>query len=99
MTIERDEMRDSPGGSGRSGYTRVVSLWPDGSIISGEGWQELEDTLRARQWHHYNRNAFRREMRRRAELWSGAKIPVSSAEAMLRGLEQAGMCRLEVEGE
>lgn len=74
-------------------------IWPDGSIVSGATFAELEDALRASQWHTYKtRREFRRELRRRAELWSGRKskpIPYQTPKAFIYHLVNSGMCMLE----
>ena len=77
----------------------ISSVWPDGAFIDGDGWVDLEDRLRNRQWSKYGTTAFRKEMQRRALLWAGTRIPVDSAESMFRALESIGMCRLRVEGD
>lgn len=78
---------------------KITSLWPDGTIIQASDWHGLEQEVRGRQWHKYGTNEFRREMRRRAQLWANVTIPVSSAERMFRALEGAGMVRLDVDEE
>jgi hypothetical protein len=75
---------------------RISSLWPDGTLIMAVSWHDLEEQVRARQWHKYSVGQFRREMRRRALLWSNTHVSVKSAEALFRGLESAGMVRLDV---
>lgn len=73
-------------------------IWTDGTIVSGSSFRELEDTLRATQWSTYKtRREFRREMRRRAALWSGRSIkPVGfqSSQDFILSLVHAGMCTL-----
>lgn len=75
-------------------------VWPDGSIVSGETYREVEDALRASQWHTYRtRRAFRAEMRRRARLWDGRPVPTplapQSSRAFIQTLVDAGMCLLD----
>ena len=78
---------------------KITTIWPDGSLIAGESWRDVEEQLRARQWQKYSVGQLRREMRRRAEVWSGegTEVRVSSAEAMFRDLEASGMIRIEIE--
>lgn len=78
---------------------QIDSLWPDGSLISATSWHELEEEIRARQWRKYSRNEFRRELRRRTEIMTGTVISVRTPERMFRGMEEAGMVRLEVREE
>jgi len=80
---------------------KTVSLiWPDGSIVSGRSFAEVEEALRASQWTTYpSRRAFRREMRKRAELWTGRRVskPVAwqTSKAFIMLLVNAGMCMVE----
>jgi hypothetical protein len=81
----------------------VINLiFPDGSIVSGATFAEVEEALRATQWHTFkSRREFRREMRRRAALWSGrAPKPLlyQTPKAFIYQLVHSGMCMLE-EGE
>jgi hypothetical protein len=82
------------------GVSPVLNLiFPDGSIVTGRTYQELEEALRATQWRPYkSRRAFRRDMRRRAENWSGrpAKpILYQTPKAFIHTLVNSGMCMLE----
>jgi hypothetical protein len=77
----------------------IELLWPDGTLTTGRSWREVEDAVRAQQWHTFrNRRAFRAEMRRRAEVWSGHGLPPLSREAnsraFLRQLADAEMFQL-----
>jgi hypothetical protein len=80
---------------------RTVSLiWPDGSIVTGGSFAEVEDALRATQWTTYpSRRAFRREMRRRATLWTGRRVskPIAwqTSKAFIMTLVNSGMCILD----
>lgn len=79
---------------------RLSLIWPDGSIVSGASYRELEDALRATQWHEYrSRRAFRSEMRRRSGLWSGSPVrsPLvpQTSEEFVRSLAASGMCMLD----
>jgi hypothetical protein len=54
----------------------ITLLWPDGKITSGRTWTEVEAAMRAEQPYAYrSRRAFRDEMRHRAEVWSGERLP------------------------
>jgi hypothetical protein len=79
--------------------TKLELIWPDGSIITGANFSELEDALRASQWHDYKtRRAFRQEMRRRAQLWTGRKpkpIQFQTSKQFIYHLVNSGMCMLE----
>jgi len=80
---------------------KTISLiWPDGSIVSGRTFAEVEEALRASQWQTYpSRRAFRREMRKRADLWSGRRVSKPLAWQTPKGfimtLVNSGMCMLD----
>jgi hypothetical protein len=79
--------------------TQLHLIFPDGSIVSGRTFQDLEGALRASQWQPFkSRREFRREMRRRAALWSGRHTkPVlyQTPKAFIYSLINSGMCMLE----
>lgn len=79
---------------------RLNLIWPDGSIVSGASFAELEEALRATQWHTFKtRRQFRREMRRRADLMTGrTSKPVlyQTPKAFIYSLINAELCMLEV---
>lgn len=79
--------------------TNLNLIFPDGSIVTGRTFQELEEALRASQWRPYkSRREFRREMRGRAANWSGRiQKPVlyQSPKAFIYTLINSGMCMLE----
>lgn len=79
---------------------QINLIWPDGSIITAKNFAELEEALRASQWHSFkNRRHFRREMRQRAHLWSGrVNKPViyQTPKAFIYSLVNAGLCMIEV---
>lgn len=84
---------------------RLLNLiFPDGSIVSGKTYAELEEALRASQWHTFKtRREFRREMRARAAVWDGARyrkpIIYQTPRAFIYHLVDSGMCMLEVAAE
>lgn len=50
----------------------IQVLWPDGGLSTGSTWRELEDAMRAAEWHAYpTRHAYRVELRARAKAWTG----------------------------
>jgi hypothetical protein len=64
----------------------ITILWPDGKITTGRAWEDIEDAIRAAQWHTFKtKREFRREMRRRAEVWSGERP------RRIRSLAELGM--------
>lgn len=72
----------------------ITLVFPDGSIITGKTWREVEMEMRATQWLTYkSRRTFRQDMRTRAFRWSG--IPVKAgrmgAERFIRSLADAQM--------
>ena len=75
----------------------ITVLWHNGSATTGKDWIDVERALRAAQWSSYPDNAaFRRAMAYRAKVWNGAKINThGTAQAFMRRLEAAGMCRIE----
>lgn len=74
-------------------------IFTDGSLVTGRTYAELEDALRASQWHEYkSRREFRSEMRHRAALWTGRKpkpILYQTPKAFIYQLVHSGMCLLE----
>jgi len=80
---------------------KTVSLiWPDGTLVSGRSYAEVEDALRASQWTTYpSRRAFRREMRKRATMWSGRRVskPIAwqTPKSFILSLVDSGMCMLD----
>lgn len=75
-------------------------IWPDGTIVTGRTFAELEDALRASQWTAYKtRREFRQELRRRAAVWSGRRgkpVIYQTPKAFIYHLVNSGMCMLEV---
>lgn len=79
---------------------RLNLIWPDGSIVTADTFEELEEALRATQWHTFkSRREFRREFRKRAEVWSGRRVskPIlyQTPKAFIYQLVNSGMCILE----
>lgn len=78
---------------------RINLIWPDGSIVSGATFAEVEEALRATQWHTFQtRRAFRREMRKRAVVWSGRQskpVLYQTPKAFIYSLVHAGLCMIE----
>lgn len=76
---------------------RIELVWPDGSIVAGASYREVEDALAASQWRDFgSRRAFRQAMRRRAEMWSGVRLPrrVQTSRGFVRSLADAGLCMI-----
>lgn len=90
----------SLGDYGTGAETMLNLIFPDGTIVTGRTFQDLEDALRASQWKPYkSRRAFRQDMRRRAANWSGrSQKPVlyQTPKAFIYTLINADMCMLEV---
>jgi hypothetical protein len=79
---------------------RISLIWPDGSIVTGSSYAEVEEALRASQWNTYRtRREFRREMRRRAVLWTGRDVskPIAwqTSKGFIMTLVDSGMCMLD----
>lgn len=74
----------------------VSVIWPDGCMDSAPTWAALFDQVRLNQWHDYTRKEFRLEMAKRAEIWSGAELDLTTCrmETLFRRLEGAGMLRI-----
>jgi hypothetical protein len=82
--------------------TRIELLWPDGTVTTGATWTEVEDAVRAAQWRPFkSRREFRREMRRRALVWSGEKPKAArgTPRQFLQSLADAGMFMINIEKE
>jgi hypothetical protein len=104
--IESAARPTSPGAASRwqpktvATMKRINLIFPDGSIVSGASFAELEEALRATQWHTFKtRRDFRREMRRRASLWTGRPVkPViyQTPKAFIYHLVNSGLCMIEV---
>lgn len=79
----------------------IELIWPNGEITTGKTWREAEEAARAAQWSPYKtRSEFRREMRRRAEVWSGERVKTGgSSEAFMRGLGEVNMFMIVEEDE
>lgn len=79
---------------------RLNLIFPDGSIVSGASFAELEEALRATQWHTFkSRREFRREMRERAAIWTGRPskpIVYQTAKGFIYHLVNSGVCMLEI---
>lgn len=74
---------------------RIETIWPDGSIVAGSSYREVEDKLRADQWTTVSRRRFREEMRDRAERWSGTRPPRRrTSRGFVRSLADAGLCMI-----
>lgn len=76
--------------------TRVLAIFPDGTMYEAPTWVALEDVLMEDVWNPSTPAAYRQAMTQRADVWSGWQLnPNARAEMFLRGMEKAGMCRLE----
>lgn len=75
----------------------IELLFPDGLTVRGATYREVEDALRAAQWDTYpSRRAFRREMRKRALVWSGTRVSLSlTSKGFLESLARAALFRIE----
>jgi hypothetical protein len=82
---------------------RIELIWPDGSITTGDTFAEVEAAVRASQWHTYERRRdFRRELRRRAEVYTGQRVPPRppfTAKAFLESLAAVDFFVLHVNQE
>ena len=79
----------------RSGDVDVLIqlIWPNGGFTTGETFEEVEIAVRMAQWRTYETvDEFRTEMRARAFVWSGDKIPEkTTSEGLIRALYRAHM--------
>ena len=77
----------------------IEAMFPDGKIVRGATYRECEDAMRAAEWTVFgSRRAFRREMRRRAVLWTGCKVsfrPCRTSKGFLNQLANAGLVRID----
>lgn len=75
--------------------TMKQAIFLDGAIYEAPTWVALEDVLRQDVWNPSELKKFRAEMALRASNWSGWHLnPNARAEMFLKGMEAAGMCRL-----
>jgi len=78
--------------------TELQLLFPDGKLVTGRTFAELEDALRASQFRPYKtRRAFRRDLRHRAAVWSGRTpkpVLYQTPKAFIYTLVNAGLCML-----
>lgn len=76
--------------------TKVQAIFPDGAMYEAPTWVALEDVLMQDVWNPSKPDTFRAVMAQRADVWSGWYLnPDARAEMFLRGMEKAGMCRIE----
>lgn len=55
--------------------TKPTIVWPDGSRMSAETWEDLEHLVMKRQWDHYESvDEFRQDMAERAIAWSRVEV-------------------------
>ena len=72
---------------------RITVMWDDGEMTTGDTWREVEDNIRASQWHTFaSREDFRTEMRYRCYSWSG-EFPnaANSSKEFINSLAELGM--------
>ena len=75
----------------------IEIIWEDGSMTSGRSWRELEDEIRVAQWQPYkSRREFRKDMRRRARIWSGAPVKSTGygSRAFIESLARSGLIQI-----
>lgn len=73
----------------------VAVLWSNGTIDEAETWEALLEKVRLSQPRSYTPSAFRKELRRRAQLWAGFRIDEKLPPAKLfRELEYAKVVRI-----
>jgi hypothetical protein len=73
--------------------------YPDGDWSVGKSWRELEGAMRAREYETFEtRHDFRSEMRKRAFLASGTKIPMGlTSHQFMLALAKAGLFQIKEE--
>jgi hypothetical protein len=78
---------------------KYTVLWPNGEVVTGASYEELEDAVRATQWSTYDsREEFRNEMLTRAKVWSGKVVlNVKTSEELILGLRDVNMFMLFTE--
>jgi len=79
----------------------IELLWPNGEVSSGETWRDVEDSVRSSQWSPYKTRAeFRREMRRRALVWSGQTVRTGrTSESFIKALGAVNMFMIVEDGD
>jgi hypothetical protein len=71
-------------------------IFPDGTRLSGETWEDLEHQLRSDDWNPSDPVEFREDFAHRARVWSGTEMAVeSSSEQFFEDLERASMVLIE----
>lgn len=67
-------------------------IFPDGSLLDGETWADLERKLRENGWNPADEAKFRAEMANRARNWSGFEADTELvSRQFFEQLEQAGL--------
>lgn len=70
-------------------------FWPDGTMTEAPTAREVLEDIRAQQWRGYSALGFRRQLARRARVWSGTRVrPWASAATFLQDLERAKMLQI-----
>lgn len=84
---------------GESGK-KVAVRWTDGTVDEGAGWVDVENVVRRRQWHSYDNDAWRGEMRERVVVLVGHDVPeleTATSERFFEILEGLGLLTRVVE--
>lgn len=74
----------------------IRAIFTDGTMCSGKTYEEVETSIRHKQWTTYpTRRAFRNDMANRAKVWGGVTLSRGvlrgSSEQFLAGLQRAGL--------
>lgn len=74
----------------------VYAVFADGSMVMGASYHDLEMELRSDEWNPSSKAKFRSQLALRARNWSGKVLQEeATSKRFLRGLERAGILRLE----
>jgi hypothetical protein len=71
----------------------ISILWANGEITTGDSWKEIEENIRACQWHTYSsQSEFRKSMLNRARIVSGNEpTSVNTSKQFIQRLAEHNM--------
>ncbi len=74
---------------------QITIHWPDGEEICHDNFDDLFDVLRGTQLQDWEPEAFKQELARRTEVWTGRRIAwVGSAEDVLRRMAEVNAIQI-----
>lgn len=74
---------------------QITIHWPDGEEISHDNFDDIFDVLRRSQLQDWEPEAFKQELARRTEVWTGKRIGwVGSPEDILRRMAEVNAIQI-----